>query len=581
MCARGSLSPQPGVVLHPFVYMGGFSRAFYTPATMVLDTPQRFPGAADGLIYTPQNPDGSFTGPVNLRDAMALGLLPPVVQVANTQGLDNILSSARLIGLENLDTTTYDLSLLERGGGVSVLNTTYAYSVFATLGEMRGVQAATPQRGFPPRDPVAVLRIEDADGTLLWSYDSETDVHITPILDDGLAYLINDILADQQTRASRLGAGNLLETPRPAAVVNGYVGNRSAAWTVGYSPDLAVGVWVGRADEAEIGLDAQALGVAAPVWRALMDYSHDRYGLGAAAWPRPDNIVEARVCERSGYRPNGACPERTEIFLENTQPPDVDTYWQLVDVNTQTNQLATANTPTNYREERRYFVPPSEAADWWQASQPLSAQLPTEYDTITRPQAVSSTVILRPEVFDYVSGEVDIRGSTDGENLQYYQLAYGQGLNPSEWVDITGQRTDYTPGQSLATWDTTNLNGLYNLRFTAVMRGNSIDPYIVQVTVDNTPPSIELSSGGVPGEPFSFLGNRVIPLQANVEDNIAIDRVEFYYAGEFVGTDDQFPFGYEHEILSEGDKTFRAVAFDAAGNQASTELTVSVVRGGG
>lgn len=579
LAAVGEVSAQdrePGAALHPFVYMNGFSSALYTPATMVLDIPGRFPGAAEGLIYTPENPDGVYTGPVNLRDAMGAGLLPPVVGVANTQGLDNILRTARLMGMRGLDTASYDLSLLERGGGVSVLGTTYAYSVFATLGEMRGVLVPDPARGEPPREPAAVLRIEDADGNVLWDYAGQNPA--TPILQDGLAYLVNDILADGSTRVPTLGAGNVLEAPRPTAVVSG-LGGDSGAWTVGYTPYLTVGVWVGREDDTPLQLDARGVTGAAPLWRALSDYSHDRFVFGTDAWPQPGNVVAARVCERSGLRPNDACPQRTELFLENTQPPEVDSYWQTVAVNTQTNQLATANTPVELRQDRRYFVPPPEAADWWATTQPAAAQLPQQYDTITRPDVVSSTVLLRPALFDYVSGQVQVQGTMDAENLQYYQLAYGQGLNPTAWIDISGQQRDYTPGEPLGVWDTTGLDGLYNLRLTAVMTDNTIDPTIVQVTVDNVPPTVELVAGEA-GQGFAFPTDTTIPLRAGAQDNIAIDRVAFYHNGTLVGTDEAFPFGYDHAITRAGRERFRAVVFDAAGNSSESEIIVEVGRGG-
>jgi membrane peptidoglycan carboxypeptidase len=582
VAAVGDITAQtrePGVILYPFVYMSGFSSALYTPATMLLDIPQRFPGAADGLIYTPTNPDGQFFGPVSARQAMNTVLLPPTVQIANSQGLDNILRQARLVGLSELQSNTYDLSILERGGGVSVLDAAHAYSVFATLGKMRGVQATIPERGEPPRDPVAVLRIEDAAGNVLWAYENEVDVDITPILDEGLAYLVNDVLSDGGTRSETIGSGNLLETSRPMAVISGAGGDNAATWAVGYSPNLVVSVWVGREDGAELALDPRGLVGAAPVWRAITDYAHDRFGMGADEWQQPDNVVQARVCERSGLRPNGICPERTEIFLENTQPPEIDFFWQSVDINNQTGQLSTANTPSNFREERLFFVPPPEAAEWWEANQlPLP---PQEYDTITRPDVVRTSVITSPEVFQYVSGEVPILGSMDAENLQYYQVAYGQGLNPGEWIDIAGQQTDYVPGQPIAIWDTTGLDGLYNLRLTAVMGDNSIDPFLVQVTVDNLTPSITLRTGD-PGKIYTVLSNDVIPLVADVEDNVAIARVEFYADGRFVGTDDAFPFGYDHPIDNRaiGVQQFSATVYDAAGNSASTELEVEVQRGG-
>lgn len=565
---------QPGPVLYPFVYLRAFSTGLTTPARMVLDVPLRFPGMADGLIYTPTNPDGTFRGPVNLRAAMGAGLLPPAAQVTSTEGLDGVQFTARQIGMSSLDLPTLDLSMLERGGSVSVLDATYAYSVFGALGEMRGVLTSGAAR---PRNPVAVLEIRDAEGAVLWAYDdTERLQSTTPIMDGGLSYLVNNILADQSTRAGTLGTENILAAPRPTAVVYGTAGG-GHNWTVGYTPHLAVGVWLGRTDDSPVALPPYGVDGAGAVWRALLDYTHDRDALPPDDWQPPDNIVEARVCERTGLRPNDACPQLTEIFLDGTVPQDVDTYWERVAVNSENGLLATANTPASLREEQVFFVPPTEALEWWETNQlPLP---PTEFDTLTRPELVQSTVILRPALLDYVSGQVDVRGSMDADNLQYYQIAYGEGLNPTEWIAITEQRPDYTPGATLGTWDTTGLDGLYNLRLSAVMNDDTIDPVIIQVTVDNVPPAITLAAGE-PGQVFTFLNNDVIPLSADAQDNVAIDYVEFYHNGEFVGADETFPFGYEHPIERVGRETFSAVVFDAAGNQSSAETVVEVLRGG-
>src|SRR5690606_31775827 len=117
---------------------------------------------------------------------------------------------------------------------------------------MRGVPVQPAARGFRGRDPVAVLEIRDADGAVLWHYATDeasrcaTLDTCTPILQDKLAYLINDILADQQTRWSVLGEGSALDLSRPGAVVNGLSSDRVDNWTVGYTPQYIVGVVLDR-----------------------------------------------------------------------------------------------------------------------------------------------------------------------------------------------------------------------------------------------------------------------------------------------------------------------------------------------
>lgn len=578
--AAGATAHQPGVTLQPFVYFAGFSTALYTPATLMLDISKPYPGAQEGLIYTPANPDGRFRGPMNLRDSMGAGLLPPAADVAYKQGIDKILQTAHRIGLNSLPEGMFNLMLLERDGEVSLLDVTYAYSVFASLGDMRGVGVEPIGRGYRGRDPVAVLKIEDAEGNILWEYREDlaracVPEVCTPVLLDGLGYLINDILADQETRWSILGQNNTLDLSRPSAVVNGLTADRVDDWTVGYTPQMVVGVHLGRADGGGMTLDAFGIDGAAAVWRAVMEYAHG--GLPAQDWERPRGILEMPVCERSGLLPNGVCPVYPEIFLEGTEPRQVDSTWQAFDINSQTGQLATANTPADLRSERVFFVPPPEALEWWQANNlPLP---PTEYDTVSRPELFGSAALLQPEAFAYIGGVVEVRGSLPADTMQFYQLAYGEGLNPAAWVDIGGVQTTYTLGAPLGQWDTTGLDGLYNLRLTVVNQDNTVETRVVQVTVDNIAPTISLSAGPI-GKIYRIPGDTAVTLEAEVRDNLSIDRIEFFHNGELIGADTEYPYGFEWTIADAGIERFSATAYDAVGNSASSEVTAEIVRAG-
>ena len=181
---------QPAGVLHPFVYMDAFLRRELTPASMVYDLPRSYPGRASELIYTPSNTAGVYRGPLNLRDAMAAGLLPPVADVASDQGMAPALRLARTLGFNSLDESQAALEILERGGAVSVLDTAYSYSVLAALGTMRGVPAQPEATGIRARDPVAVLAIADAEGKVLWDYALKEQQTIeSRIVEPSLAFL--------------------------------------------------------------------------------------------------------------------------------------------------------------------------------------------------------------------------------------------------------------------------------------------------------------------------------------------------------------------------------------------------------
>lgn len=571
---------QPGPTLKPFVYFQGFLSAEYTPASMVLDIPQNFPGPAEGLIYSPDNPDGRYRGPINLRDAMASGLLPPAVQVADTQSMGRVLVSAHRLGVNSLTDGVYDLSLLERGGKVSLLDMSYAYSVFAAQGLRRGVDVVPRGRGFRARDPVAILRIEDAEGNTLWAYDEERRaLSQTNVFVPSLGYLVNDILSDHATRRAVLdlnAADDPLRVTRPAAVVQGTTSDQRDAWTLGYTPQIVLGVHLGRADRRGMSLTPTGRDATAPVWQALLSYAHERYDYPPEEWPRPDDVAEYVVCERSGLTPGASgCPTRNEVFLRDVPPLTADTYWETVTINSQTGQRATANTPSNLREQRVYFIPPASAQDWWVSNgQPLP---PTQSDVLSRPELLQTVQILEPADLSYVGGTVEVYGTLEADGLASYALSYGLGVDPDQWFAIGGEQTTFTPGQPLATWNTSGLDAVVTLRLTAIFEDGSVDYDFKNVSVDNAPPTISLEAldlGGVVRWPQVT----EIPIRAEVADNLALDRVVFYHNGVRLGEDDAWPYGFEHAIQGVGVETFRAVAYDQVGNQAEATLEIEVIR---
>ena len=569
---------QPGPVLNPFIYLTGFLSTNFTPAKMVLDIPQSFPGPADGLIYTPANPDRVYRGPLNLRDAMASGLRTPLVQVAEREGLTNLLNITRRMGVTSLSgINPFDLSIVERGGQVTLLDTVYGYSVFASSGMMRGI--ANGAGSSRSNEPVAVLKIEDADGNVLWEYGTPSE---TRILADETAYLVNNVLSDESTRFSMLNVDrSTLSIDRPTAVTFGLTGDNVDNWTVGYTPQLVVGVHVGHSENAPMTLDAFGLQGATPIWQAVMRYAHDHYALSAATWARPADIAEYIVCERSGLVPpsDSPCRRRTEIFADADQYPTEDIYWRSVEVNSQTRTLASASTPTHLVIEEVYFIPPDAAHEWWVANNlPLP---PTEYDTLNRPEAIRATQIFLPQDFSYVGGVVDVRGNIDTAQIDFYQLRYGEGIRPPQRLDIGEPQSTFTPGSSIGQWDTSGLDGFYTLELFVQYLDGTTESAFVQVTVDNQPPTIELLVGTTGETLFRFPQQTSIPITAEVADNLAIDRVEFYHNGVLLGIDNEWPYSFNFPIERTGIEIFSANVYDQVGNESRTEVEIEVIRSSG
>jgi membrane peptidoglycan carboxypeptidase len=570
---------QPGYTLAPFVIFEGFrerqQNVQYTPASMLLDIPRNFPGPSEGMIYQPSNADGRFSGPVSLREAAAKSLLPPIVQIANNHGLTAILRTAHRLGINTLTDGMYDLSLLERGGQVAPLDIAFAYSVFGSQGQMLGVPVAPRGIGLRNRDPAAVVKIEDAAGNVLWEYRPE-DLGVNLFSDAAeLGYLINNVLSDAALRLEKYGADSPLTPQRPAAIVHGETSDGLDDWTAGYTPQYSITVHLARADRSAMSLPPSSTNGAAALWRAVSDAAHTN--IVPADWPRPENVIEANVCQRSGLLPNGVCPTRREIFIAGIQPSQQDNHWQAIELNNRTRQLATPNTPAGERITETYFIPPDAALDWWTANrQPLP---PTDYDSFTRPDnaAFRSTQITRPDTLAWLRGRVEVRGTVPA-NLRSYQLAFGAGINPSGWVSIGGEQSAAPADGILGVWDTAGLDGVYTLELSATNNDGTRESDVVQVRVDNLPPTIVLDAGER-GKIYRFPAESAIPISAIVADNLALDRVEIYHEGRLVSTLREAPYAYNHPITAVGTVSFEAVAFDAAGNQTtSSPLNIEVVR---
>ncbi|MEJ2750570.1 MAG: penicillin-binding transpeptidase domain-containing protein, partial [Anaerolineae bacterium] len=286
---------QPGTAFTPFTYLTALSQG-YTAATMVLDVPSDFSTAVSPVSYEPQNADGQFHGPMRLRQALGNDYFVPAIQVASWVGMDRIVNTARSLGVTTLTAAphSYDLSLNLGGGEVSLLDMTYAYAVLADMGVMTGQSGASADH---PIDPVAIVRVENQAGDVLYDYYQQ--VQQRDILTPQLAYLMNDMLADRSARCAAFGCPNVMELPanRPAAVKTGTTNDFRDAWTIGYTPQLVTGVWVGNSDNRAM---AGVTGVAgaAPIWQAVMAWALQDEPV--SSWAQPPGLVETAVCDTSG-----------------------------------------------------------------------------------------------------------------------------------------------------------------------------------------------------------------------------------------------------------------------------------------
>jgi 1A family penicillin-binding protein len=282
-----------GSSFKPIVYAAGFEQRLITPASILMDVPTTFP-----VDYRPLDYDRKFRGPVTVRRALSNSLNIPAVEVMKRVGLNDALAMAKQLGVTTLsDKSQYGLSLVLGSGEVKLIDLTSVYATFANQGE-RAV-------------PRSILSVSDKNGKQIYAAKNQTQPELSP----DVAFLISSILSDATSRSEEFG--NVLDIPYPAAVKTGTAEDFKDALTMGYTQDVAVGVWVGNNNNEAMDTVAGSLG-AAPIWKDLMQY--ELKGDAVKPFTPPSNIVQAQTCQYNSYAP------KTEYFISGTQPV-VDCRW--------------------------------------------------------------------------------------------------------------------------------------------------------------------------------------------------------------------------------------------------------------
>lgn len=542
---------QPGSLFTPFAAVASFSRGL-GPATLVWDIPSSLPEDLEGR----QNPDGTFHGPQRLRMALANDYLVPLAQILNQIGAANVWRLVEPLGLRGLASSEDPSDLIFANGYQSPLEIAQAYSTFANLGTQIG------QRHSPEGDiqPITVLSVEDQSRQPLIE---ATLPQKQTVLSPELAYLVHNILSDETARWPSFGYPNPLEIGRPLGAKIGQIASGKEVWAVGYTPQLLLVTWSGLPDNSTTAtpLDPK---IASSFWHALIqNASRD---LPPTDWTMPAGVSRLEVCDPSGELPTEDCPIIvSEVFLNGNEPTQTDNLYRTIQINRETGQLATVFTPLELIEERIFLMIPPEAYEWAVSSGlPLP---PTAYDIIQVPPASPDVQITSPALFSYVHGKVTVEGIASGEGFTSYRLQVGQGLNPSTWVQIDKEVTTPVINGPLGLWET-GQDGLYAMRLVVTRQDQRIENATIQVTVDNTPPQVWVSYPS-PGQRFRYPTEQLITLQANVEEAINLDRLEWFLDKKFAGETSQPPYSLFWEATP-GEYTLVVKAYDLAGNTASS-----------
>ncbi|MGQ9849776.1 MAG: transglycosylase domain-containing protein [Aggregatilineaceae bacterium] len=328
---------QPGSAMKPFTYAAAMEQG-WSAATVIWDVETRIPipGQPD---YVPVNYDRAYHGPVRVREALANSYNIPAVQTLRQVGVEYLIWLLNRVGVTSLSSEPgrYGLSLTLGGGEVSPLELTNAFATLANGGV------------YVPATGIAC--VTNSSGEILYEYERRCppEVRLTSrsvsvmaqgqqVLDPRIAFVISHILADNDARTPAMGARSPLYTPGiPASVKTGTTNDFRDNWTVGFTRNLAVGVWAGNTDNTPM-VNISGLDGAAPIWNGVMTGIYNTPGLLDSLGPRPPDdahlqppggVYQRQICNisRTALRdPATTCqPGIFEWFLDGPAAiPDVN-----------------------------------------------------------------------------------------------------------------------------------------------------------------------------------------------------------------------------------------------------------------
>lgn len=432
---------QPGSMMKPVVYAAAFEKN-YTPATAIMDVPTEFP-TNDPVkpIYKPVNYDGKYRGPVQIRFALGNSINVAAVKMAAMVGLKDIMKKGYEMGAATWEPTEENmknvgLSLPLGGREVRLYDAAVVFGTLANSGLRQ--------------DLVSILKVEDSSGKTIFKHNP---VPGRQVVKPGIAYLVTHILLDNEARKMVFGLNSHLNlNGLPVAVKTGTTDEKRDNWTIGYTPKVLVGVWVGNNDNSAMDpVIASGTTGASPIWRRIMlRVFEDR----PAEWPaQPSDVKAFEVDTVTGMKPDEQTEfKRTEFFLAGTEP-QAEKIRQMVKFSKNqsdklANKIETAR--GEYEEKLRYvfseFDPVStDGTNRWQDS--INEWVKTQTDDKFKVPLETSDAylsgdeslwvnILNPKDKSRVQGETEIKAEVTAVN-EVVKVIFE--IDGSEKKSLTGE----------------------------------------------------------------------------------------------------------------------------------------------
>lgn len=297
---------QPGSATKPINYAKGLEKG-YTANYTILDVKTQFPGG-DKPAYIPVNYDGQFHGPVQVRYALGNSYNISAVKMLALVGVKDVMDLGFRMGLSTWEPTeenvnSVGLSLTLGGREVRLLDLTSAFGVFANKGRQV--------------DPISIIKVTDTKGKTLFEYKESEG---RKVLDEGIAFIISDILSDNGARSAAFGSNSVLNIPgKVAAVKTGTTDEKRDNWTLGYAKSRVVGAWVGNNDNSPLDPKiASGVTGASTIWQKIMIAA--LRDLPNEPFDKPGNVNQIEVDGLMSGKAHSGSPTRREYFISGTEP---------------------------------------------------------------------------------------------------------------------------------------------------------------------------------------------------------------------------------------------------------------------
>lgn len=309
---------QPGSSIKPVTYAAAFEEGFW-PGKVIADVVTEFPSGDPNDPYAPENYDGKEHGLISLRQGLGSSINIVAVKLLALVGVEDMLETAYRMGIDTLQPTKENLrrlglSVTLGGGEVRLLDMSAAYSAFANGGHKV--------------EPVAILKVEDRNGEVLFE---NKEVRKPRALDEEVAFLINDILSDNQARLLTFGPNSLINiSGRNVAVKTGTTNDLRDNWAIGWGKNTLVGVWVGNNDNSSMRQVASGVSGASPIWRRqMLEALTDR---GDPEFEPEGKVKRVELDRISGYPAHDGFESYEEWVIEGTLPVEEDPIHRMVKV---------------------------------------------------------------------------------------------------------------------------------------------------------------------------------------------------------------------------------------------------------